>query len=175
MRNRKTSFVVSLVMSAVMLFGSAVMVPAAADTKLEDGTYSALFETDGSMFHANEVCEDRGILTVKDGEMTLHVTLVSKKIINLFCGSADEAQEEGAVLLEPTMDEVTYDDGMTDEVYGFDIPVPALDEPFAVALIGTKNKWYDHEVTVSDPQPLSEEELEELSQKVKIGTAEEEA
>ena len=175
MRNRKTSFIVSLVMSAVMLFGSTVMVPAAADTKLEDGTYSALFETDGSMFHANEVCEDRGILTVKDGEMTLHVTLVSKKIINLFCGSADDVQKEGAELLEPTMDEVTYDDGMTDEVYGFDIPVPALDEPFAVALIGTKEKWYDHEVTVSDPQPLSEEELEEYSAKVKIGFAEEEA
>ena len=167
MRNRKKSVIVGLVMSAVMLFGSTAMVPA-ADTKLEDGTYSAMFETDGSMFHANEVCEDRGILTVKDGEMTLHVTLVSKKIVNLFCGSADEAQEEGAELLEPTMDEVTYDDGMTDEVYGFDIPVPALDEPFAVALIGTKEKWYDHEVTVSDPQPLSEEELEELSQKVKI-------
>ena len=175
MRNRKTSFIVSLVMSAVMLFGSTVMVPAAADTKLEDGTYSALFEADGSMFHANEVCEDRGILTVKDGEMPLHVTLVSKKIVNLFCGSADDAQKEGAVLLEPTLDEVTYDDGMTDEVYGFDIPVPALDEPFAVALIGTKDKWYDHEVTVSDPQPLSEEELEEYSAKVKIGSAEEEA
>ena len=174
MRNRKKSVIVSLVMSAVMLFGCAVMVPA-ADTKLEDGTYSAMFETDGSMFHANEVCEDKGILTVKDGEMTLHVTLVSKKIVNLFCGSADDAQKEGAVLLEPTLDEVTYDDGMTNEVYGFDIPVPALDEPFAVALIGTKDKWYDHEVTVSDPQPLSEEELEEYSVKVKIGSAEEEA
>ena len=35
--------------------------------------------------------------------------------------------------------------------YGFDIPVPALDEEFDVALIGTKGKWYDHKVSVSNP------------------------
>ena len=33
-------------------------------------------------------------------------------------------------LLEPTTDTVTYSDGMTEEVYGFDIPVPAIDEEF---------------------------------------------
>ena len=30
-------------------------------------------------------------------------------------------QKDGAVLLEPTVDEVTYSDGTTEEVYGFDI------------------------------------------------------
>ena len=123
----------------------------------EDGTYSALFETDNSMFHVNETCDGRGVLTVKDGKMTIHVSLASKKIINLFCGSAEDAQKEGAELLEPTEDEVTYDDGMTEVVYGFDIPVPELGKPFAVALIGTKGKWYDHEVTVSDPQAVDAE------------------
>ena len=29
---------------------------------------------------------------------------------------------------------------MSEEVYGFDIPVPAIDEEFDVALIGTKRK-----------------------------------
>lgn len=123
----------------------------------EDGTYSALFETDNSMFHVNETCDGRGVLTVKDGKMTIHVSLASKKIVNLFFGSAEDAQKDGAELLEPTEDEVTYDDGMTEVVYGFDIPVPELDKPFAVALIGTKGKWYDHEVIVSDPQAVSEE------------------
>ena len=125
---------------------------AAAAAELADGTYSAAFTTDSSMFHVNEANDGRGVLTVKDGEMTIHVSLASQNIVNLFCGSAEDAQKDGAELLQPTTDTVTYSDGMTDEVYGFDIPVPALDEPFPVALIGTKGKWYDHEVTVSDPQ-----------------------
>lgn len=40
---------------------------------------------------------------------------------------------------------------MSEEVYGFDIPVPAIDEEFDVALIGTKGKWYDHKVSVKNP------------------------
>ena len=118
---------------------------------LEDGSYIVDIETDGSMFHVNESLNGKGTLTVKDGEMTVHMTLTSKNIVNLFPGLAEDAQADGAVLLEPTTDEVTYSDGITEEVYGFDIPVPALDEPFEVALIGTKGKWYDHKVTVSNP------------------------
>ena len=83
--------------------------------------------------------------------MTIHVSLVSKKIVNLFPGTARQAQADGAVLLEPTMDEVTYKDGSTEEVYGFDIPVPAIGEEFDCALLGEKGTWYDHRVSVSDP------------------------
>ncbi len=54
--------------------------------------------------------------------------------------------------LSQRTDTVTYSDGMTDEVYGFDIPVPAIDEEFDVALIGTKDKWYDHKVKVTNPE-----------------------
>ncbi|MBE5831069.1 MAG: cobalt chelatase [Butyrivibrio sp.] len=89
--------------------------------------------------------------------MILHITLPSKNILNLFLGSAEDAQKDGADLLEPTTDSVTYSDGTTEEVYGFDIPVPAIDESFALALIGTKEKWYDHQVTVSDVQPYEED------------------
>ena len=103
------------------------------------------------MFHVNEANDNKGTLTVKDGQMTIHVSLVSKKIVNLFPGTAGEAQAEGAVLLEPTTDEVTYSDGMTEEVYGFDIPVPAIGEEFDCALVGEKGKWYDHKVKVTDP------------------------
>lgn len=119
----------------------------------EDGVYSAEFDTDSSMFHVNEACEGRGTLTVEDGKMTIHVSLVSKSILNLFAGTAEDAQKEGAELLEPTTDKVTYSDGWTEEVYGFDIPVPAINEDFDVALLGKKGKWYDHKVSVRDPQP----------------------
>lgn len=125
----------------------------AADPGIEDGTYVATFTTDNSMFHVSEANEDKGILTVENGKMTIHVSLQSKKIVNLYPGLADDAQKDGAELLEPTTDTVTYSDGYTDEVYGFDVPVPALDEEFDVALLGTKGKWYDHKVKVSDPVP----------------------
>ena len=119
---------------------------------LEDGVYTAKFDTDSSMFHVNEVDEGRGILTVENGKMTIHISLVSKKIVNLFVGTADDAKKDGAAILEPTTDTVKYSDGTTDEVYGFDVPVEALDEEFDLAILGTKGEWYDHKVSVSDPQ-----------------------
>ena len=128
--------------------------PAAEEPALADGVYTADFDTDSSMFHANEACDGKGTLTVQDGEMTIHVSLVSKTILNLFPGLAEDAQKDGAVLLQPTTDTVTYSDGLSEEVYGFDIPVPALDTEFDLALIGKKGVWYDHKVSVSNPEPL---------------------
>lgn len=121
------------------------------EAQLPDGVYTAEFSTDSSMFHVSEACDGKGTLTVKDGVMTIHISLGSKKILNLYPGLAEDAAKEGAVLLEPTTDTVTYSDGMTEEVYGFDVPVPAIGEEFDLALIGTKGKWYDHKVKVSDP------------------------
>ena len=123
----------------------------AADPGIADGTYVATFKSDSTMFHVSEANQDRGILTVKDGKMTIHVSLQSKKIVNLYPGLAEDAKKDGAELLEPTIDKVIYSDGYEDEVYGYDIPVPALDEEFDVALIGTHGNWYDHKVIVSDP------------------------
>ena len=124
---------------------------AQAEAQLPDGVYTAEFSTDSSMFHVSEACDGKGTLTVKDGVMTIHISLGSKKILNLYPGLAEDAAKDGAVLLEPTTDTVTYSDGMTEEVYGFDVPVPAIGEEFDLALIGTKGKWYDHKVKVSDP------------------------
>ena len=121
---------------------------------LPDGVYTAEFETDSGMFHVNEACDGRGTLTVEDGQMTIHVSLVSQNIVHLYPGTAEEAQMDGAVWLEPTLDTVTYSDGFSEEVYGFDVPVPALDTEFDLALVGTKGTWYDHRVSVRDPQPL---------------------
>lgn len=130
------------------------------ECELEDGTYTAEFNTDSGMFHVNEANDGKGTLTVKDGKMMIHVSLVSKNIVNLFEGTSEDAQKDGAELLEPTTDTVTYSDGATEEVYGFDIPVPAIDEEFDLALIGKKNKWYDHKVKVTNPQKESDEVAE---------------
>ena len=119
--------------------------------QLPDGVYTAEFSTDSSMFHVSEACDGKGTLTVKDGVMTIHISLGSKKILNLYPGLAEDAAKDGAVLFQPTTDTVTYSDGMTEEVYGFDVPVPVIGEEFDLALIGTKGKWYDHKVKVSDP------------------------
>lgn len=144
-----------------LTFNSASLQPAdkkdGETASLEDGVYTATFTTDSSMFHINEALEGKGTLTVRDGKMTIHITLVSKSIVNLFPGLAEDAQKEGAELLEPTIDSVTYSDGYTEEVYGFDVPVPAIDEEFDLALIGKKGVWYDHKVSVTDPQPVDED------------------
>ena len=143
-------FYATLIVALILMTGcsSSEQKP---DPGIADGTYVASFTTDNPMFHVNEANQDKGILTVENGNMTIHVSLQSKKIVNLYPGTAEDAQKDGAELLEPTTDTVTYSDGFTDEVYGFDVPVPALDEEFDLALLGTKGNWYDHKVVVSDP------------------------
>ena len=131
--------------------------PAEEETAIPDGTYMADFDTDSSMFHVSEACDGKGILTVKNGEMTIHISLMSKKIVNLYPGLAEDAEKDGAELLMPTEDTVTFSDGVTEVVYGFDVPVPVLEEEFDLALIGTKGTWYDHKVKVSNPEPMEEE------------------
>ncbi len=126
---------------------------AAADGGLTAGVYSAAFTTDSGMFKVNEAYDGRGTLTVADSGMTIHITLGSKNIVNLYPGLAADAEKEGAALLQPTADTVVYTDGTTEEVYGFDVPVPALDTEFDLAILGTKGTWYDHKVKVSDPLP----------------------
>lgn len=123
-----------------------------AVNSLADGKYDADFNTDNSMFHVNEANEGKGLLTVKNGKMTIHISLPSKNVLNLFAGKADDAKKDGAKLLMPTTDTVTYSDNTSEEVYGYDIPVPAIDKEFNVALIGTKGVWYDHKVRVSNPE-----------------------
>ena len=125
----------------------------AAAAGLSDGTYMARFETDGSMFHVNETMNGRGILTVSGGKMMIHLVMPSKNTVNLFVGLADDAKKDGAELLQPTVETVTYSDGTTEEVNAFDLPVPVLEQEYDVALVGTKGKWYDHKVKVSDPEP----------------------
>lgn len=75
-----------------------------------------------------------------------------KEYCESLSGTGRRRTERGAELLEPTVDTVTYDDGLSEEVYGYDVPVPELEKEFDLALIGTKGKWYDHKVSVANPE-----------------------
>ena len=152
MKKRTISILVLLSLIISLMSGCSGEAGKSSGSGLADGEYQAEFNTDSSMFHVNEAYDGKGTLTVKNGEMMIHVTLVSKKVVNLFVGTAEDAQKDGAQLLEPTTDTVEYSDGTTGEAYGFDIPVPALDQEFDVALLGAKGKWYDHKVSVSSPE-----------------------
>ena len=46
---------------------SSVASSAAETAALPDGVYTAEFDTDSSMFHANEACDGKGTLTVENG------------------------------------------------------------------------------------------------------------
>jgi len=122
-----------------------------AAAALPDGVYTAEFDTDSGMFHANEACDGKGTLTVENGTMTFHVSLASKKIVSLYVGMAADADANKADWLLPTTDTVT-----SEEVYGYDIPVAAVDEDFQLALLGTKGKWYDHTVSIRNAEPKAE-------------------
>ena len=139
---------------------SSVASSAAETAALPDGVYTAEFDTDSSMFHANEACDGKGTLTVENGQMTFHVSLASTHIVNLYLGKASDAADHEADWLQPTTDTVTYSDGTSEEVYGYDIPVAAVDQDFQLALLGTKGKWYDHTVSIRNAQPKAEEAAE---------------
>jgi len=139
---------------------SAVSAAAASESTeaaLPDGVYTAEFDTDSGMFHANEACNGMGTLTVENGQMTFHVSLASTHIVNLYLGKASDAADHEADWLQPTTDTVTYSDGTSDEVYGYDIPLDAVDTDFQLAILGTKGTWYDHTVSVRNAEPKTED------------------
>jgi len=142
---------------------SSVASSAAETAALTDGVYTAEFDTDSSMFHANEACDGKGTLTVENGQMTFHVSLASKKIVNLYLGTAEDAPSHESDWLQPTTDTVTYSDGTSDEVYGYDIPLDAVDTDFQLAILGTKGTWYDHTVSVRNAEPKTEDAAAETA------------
>ena len=146
--------------SSVAAPDSSESAAASSALSLADGIYTADFETDSSMFHANEACDGKGTLTVADGTMTFHVSLASTHIVNLYLGMAADAADHEADWLQPTTDTVTYSDGTSEEVYGFDVPVEALDTDFQLAILGTKGKWYDHTVSVRNVEAQAAEAVE---------------
>ena len=155
-----SSEAVSSVAESAVSEAASESAAASSARALKDGTYTAEFDTDSSMFHVNEASDGKGTLTVEDGQMTLHISLQSKKIVNLYVGMAADAPGHEADWLQPTTDTVTYSDGTSEEVYGFDVPVEALDTDFQLAILGTKGKWYDHTVSVRNVEAQAAEAVE---------------
>ena len=155
-----SSEAVSSVAESAVSEAASESAAASSARTLKDGTYTAEFDTDSSMFHVNEASDGKGTLTVEDGQMTLHISLQSKKIVNLYVGMAADAPDHEADWLQPTTDTVTYSDGTSEEVYGFDVPVAALDTDFQLAILGTKGKWYDHTVSVRNVEAQAAEAVE---------------
>ena len=155
-----SSEAVSSVAESAVSEAASESAAASSARALEDGTYTAEFDTDSSMFHVNEASDGKGTLTVENGQMTLHISLQSKKIVNLYVGMAADAPDHEADWLQPTTDTVTYSDGTSEEVYGFDVPVEALDTDFQLAILGTKGKWYDHTVSVRNVEAQAAEAVE---------------
>lgn len=91
---RTLTLILTVLMLCTLLFGcgqkSGDGDPQDTNTEpaLADGVYTADFSTDSSMFHVNEACKGKGTLTVENGQMTIHISLPSKSILNLFCGTA---------------------------------------------------------------------------------------
>ena len=84
---------------------------------LEDGVYTAEFETDSSMFHANEACDGKGTLTVKDGKVTAKIVWSSKNYDYMKVG------------------DTKYDAVIEDEHSTFEIPVSCFDWAIAVSFL----------------------------------------
>ena len=105
----------------------------AANT-LEDGVYTAEFDTDSGMFHVNEANDGKGTLTVKDGKDDHPCEPGIQKDRQPLCGNCrrccrktePNSSSRPQILLHTATERA-------EEVYGFDIPVPAIDEEFDVA------------------------------------------
>lgn len=135
--------------------------------ELEDGMYLVKFDTDSSMFHVNEMMDGKALLTVENGTGNLHLIMPSKNVLNLYRGLASDAENNPNDWITPCIEEVTYDDGLTEEVFAFDVPVDVLGEEFDLALIGKKDVWYDHKVSISEPEEVKVDETEDTSIKEK--------
>lgn len=87
---RTLTLILTVVMLCTLLFGCGQKSedgdPQDTNTEpaLADGVYTADFSTDSSMFHVNEACKGKGTLTAENGQMTIHISLPSKSILNLF-------------------------------------------------------------------------------------------
>ena len=159
----KKKQITALLLSALLIFGCSACAgntnesSVSSETSVSSAEPTPTEEPDVVPEDGVYTAEGTGTLTVENGEMTFHVSLRSKKILNLYLGTAEDAKQNESEWLQPTTDTVTYKDGTSEEVYGFDIPLKSVDKDFDLALIGTKGTWYDHKVSVRNPQPIVED------------------
>lgn len=104
---------------------------------IKDGVYEVKTESSSSMFQV-----DKAVLTVQEGEMTAVLTLSGKGYRVLYMGTGEQAA--GA-----EVSEYIFHEEDEDGKYTYEIPVEALDKPFACAAFSEKReKWYDRELLI---------------------------
>ena len=97
-----------------------------------DGTYGITVESSSSMFKI-----EKAELTVKDGEMTVVMTMAAKGYLKVFMGTGAEA---AASEVSEYIDFVEDEDGR----HTYTVPVEALDMPVSCAAFSKdRKKWYD--------------------------------
>ena len=100
--------------------------------------------------------DGKGTLTVKDGQMTFHVSLVSKKIVNLYVSMAADAEAHETDWLQPTTDTVTYSDACPMSLR-LRHPGEGSGRGLPAGHPRHQGKWYDHTVRVANAQPAAAE------------------
>ncbi len=112
---------------------------------LNDGEYPVAVNSSSSMFRV-----EKAMLQVKEGKMSLRITMGGKGYAYVYPGKAEEAaRAEPAACIPYEEDE--------EGAHSFTLPLDALDEPFPCAAF-SKNKelWYDRTLLArADSLPLS--------------------
>ena len=114
---------------------------------IAEGEYEIASESSSSMFRIT-----KSLLSVKDGAMSVSVTMSGKSYTKLFLGTAQEASDASGV------GEIAY---ASDEngSFVFTFPVFALNEPIKCASFSkNKKKWYDRDI-LFDAASLPEKSL----------------
>ena len=114
--------------------GREGMIPVLA-SDIAEGEYEIEAESSSSMFRIT-----KSLLSVKDGAMSVSVTMSGKSYTKLFLGTAQAASDASGV------GEIAY---TADEngAFVFSFPIPALNEPIKCAAFSkNKEKWYDRDI-----------------------------
>ena len=116
-------------------------------TDIAEGEYEVASETSSSMFRIT-----KSVLTVKDGSMSVKITMSGKSYTKFFLGTAVQASDANG------SGEIPFSENV-DGSYFFEFPVSMLNEAILCAAFSkNKGKWYDREI-LFDASSLPEESL----------------
>ena len=140
--------------------GKEGMVPIAA-TDVPQGEYEVDVDTSSSMFRISEA-----ILYADGDSLDMKMVMGGKGYLYVYPGTAEEA----AAATEE--DYIPYEENEDGE-HTFTVPVPALNEAFALAAYSKKKeKWYDRELLVYAPARVENKALLPAEIEAKDGTYE---
>ncbi|MBP3815558.1 MAG: hypothetical protein J6H21_01675 [Firmicutes bacterium] len=134
------------------------MVPIYAES-LKEGTYPITVSSSSSMFKI-----EGGELTVKDGELTVAMTMGGKGYRYLYMGTGEEAVDA------PESEYIPYQEN-ADGAHVYTVPIEALDQGVPCAAFSNKKeKWYDRTLLYrSDSLPLEAFKDELIVTAAKLG------